>query len=274
MGGPYTNDFTENGTQQDVKEVKDEDGKVTVEGYTNPCRSDWFYMDNYTVGTTKFTMKVDYMESSGSYNMGLANAVRNAYSKQPLEDYIAAGAIDTKGQEALKSSVFPAAGIRWQDYRTSVKGYPVMAFHRKSTDKNVEPEFIGFYRMLSDKGSDEMYGFKPAKAVEQKLLGKKKVEQNADGSQTETISYPKVSKTAECWEFSDNNRGFCSFRDPWNREELSFKAPDNVSITESTTSNYAPIVADSFEYRYSQYDDALDVIYSLAPDRTNHCGKD
>ena len=267
MGGPYTNDFTKNGTQQDVKEVKDEDGKVTVEGYTNPCRSDWFYMDNYTVGTTKFTMKVDYMESSGSYNMGLANAVRNAYSKQPLEDYIAAGAIDTKGQEALKSSVFPAAGIRWQDYRTSVKGYPVMAFHRKSTDKNVEPEFIGFYRMLSDKGSDEMYGFKPAKTVEQKLLGKKKVEQNADGSQTETISYPKVSKTAECWEFSDNNRGFCSFRDPWNREELSFKAPDNVSITESTTSNYAPIVADSFEYRYSQYDDALDVIYSLAPDR-------
>ena len=33
---------------------------------------DWFYYDNNTVGTTKFTLKIDYMESSGTYNMGFA----------------------------------------------------------------------------------------------------------------------------------------------------------------------------------------------------------
>jgi len=49
-------------------------------------------MNSYTIGTTKFTMKIDYMESSGSYNMGFANLVDNAYTKHPLEDYNKAGA--------------------------------------------------------------------------------------------------------------------------------------------------------------------------------------
>jgi hypothetical protein len=38
-------------------------------------------------------MKIDFMESSGSYNVGFANLVANAYTKHPLEDYVAAGAI-------------------------------------------------------------------------------------------------------------------------------------------------------------------------------------
>jgi hypothetical protein len=37
-------------------------------------------------------MKIDYMESSGSYNMGFANLVKNGYSKHPLDDYNSAGA--------------------------------------------------------------------------------------------------------------------------------------------------------------------------------------
>ena len=44
-------------------------------------------MDNDKVGTTKFTMKIDYMESSGSYNTGFANLVHGAYTKHPLYDY-------------------------------------------------------------------------------------------------------------------------------------------------------------------------------------------
>ena len=48
---------------------------------------DWFYYDNDTVGTTKFTLKIDYMESSGTYNMGFANLVYNAYTHHPLYDY-------------------------------------------------------------------------------------------------------------------------------------------------------------------------------------------
>jgi hypothetical protein len=38
-------------------------------------------------------MKIDFMESSGSYNVGFANLVANAYTKHPLEDYVVAGAI-------------------------------------------------------------------------------------------------------------------------------------------------------------------------------------
>ena len=49
-------------------------------------------MDNDTVGTTKFTLKIDYMESSGTYNMGFANLVKNAYTNHPYYDYIKAGA--------------------------------------------------------------------------------------------------------------------------------------------------------------------------------------
>lgn len=255
-GGPYAKDFEENGTARDTEEVKDSDGKITTPAYTNPCHSDWFYFDNYTNGTTKFTMKVDFMESSGSYNMGLANLVHNCYSKHPLEDYINAGVIDNA--DKLQSNVTNT--MRWSDYRTSVTGYPVMAFHRKS---NGDVTFIGLYRMLSDKGSDEMYGFKSDKKVLQKALPKKKTDKITGEV---TISYPKLRDVAECWEFSDNNRGYCSFRDPWNREELSFKAPDDA--TNKYTASLAPIVCDSFEYRYSKYDDALDVIYDIAPDGT------
>jgi hypothetical protein len=68
---------------------------------------DWFYFDNYTVGTTKFTMKIDFMESSGSYNVGFANLVANAYTKHPLEDYVAAGAIqEVDSQEIAEASSY------------------------------------------------------------------------------------------------------------------------------------------------------------------------
>lgn len=255
--GPYADDYEKHGTKRNVEEVKDETtGEVITEEYVNPCHTDWFYMNNYTNGTNRFTMKVDYMESSGSYNMGLANIVYNAYSKHPLEDYMKAIAPDGStglftNTDKLNSEL---GSLRWSDYRTSVQGFPVMAFHKKS---NGDVQFIGLYRMLLDKGSDECYGLKPDKKVTHKLFPKKF---NEDGSVAE---YKRVRDVAECWEFSDNNRGFCSFRDPWNREEFSFKAPDDA--TNKYTANLAPIVADSFEYRYTEYEDALDVIYEIGP---------
>lgn len=273
MGGPYAAEYAEHGTTRDT------------DSYTNPCHSDWFYMNNYTNGTTKFTMKVDFMESSGSYNMGLANAVYNAYSKHPLEDYIKAEYVadettgekktaieDTKGElvSIIPTDVMAEDStkqLRWADYRTSVQGFPVMAFHKYSTPNKFDEEvvFIGLYRMLLDKGSDEVYGFKPGKKVLQNALGGK-----------------KVRDIAECWEFSDNNRTYCSYRDPWNREELSFRPPEKITIKKDGvdvevdyatdkatycqnvyTAAGAPLVADSFEYRYSKYGDALDVVYDL-----------
>ena len=281
MGGPYETLFEEHGTARNIPDVVDkETEEVITPGYTNPCHTDWFYMDNYTVGTNRFTMKVDYMESSGTYNMGLANLAYNAYSKHPLEDYIKAnafmmdgtketddGAITDEVKVALGSSVKDAKGnklgLNWAEYRTSIKGYPVMAFHKKSDDS---VQFIGLYRMLLDKGSDECFGMKPDKKILHKFLGKKKTKvDETTGETIEYMSYPKLRDVVECWEFSDNNRGFCSFRDPWNREEFSFKAPTVEEDPDATryTGALAPIVADSFEYRYSQYEEALDVIYEI-----------
>jgi hypothetical protein len=42
----------------------------------------------------------------------------------------------------------------------------------------------------------------------------------------------------------NNARGYCSFRDPWNREELSF---DSSGQTNAYTSGGAPLVADHIE---------------------------
>jgi hypothetical protein len=53
--------------------------------------------------------------------------------------------------------------IQISDLRTSVQGFPALAFHQK-TDENGNaigtPLYIGRYNVLLDKGSDEAYGFK------------------------------------------------------------------------------------------------------------------
>ena len=296
----------------------------------------YFYYDNNTVGCNKFTLKVDYMESSGSYNMGLANLVKYAYSKHPLQDYNASNAFSqvdetTSQQEPVanntdnydpsityyyynhkgtlkntaddelntlssaedfalgprgyaikvgQSKVLGGIGAEpdyskvekemigtpeectnvWytnvpgyktakvsdlDDYRTSVQGFPTLAFWQTKADQKAgkEPLFIGRYNMLLDKGAAEAYGF-------------------SDTSMLQTyVDHKSVDDVAECWEFENNSRGFCSFRDPWNRYKLSFKAPDEASG--GLTANGAPIVADSFEYRYNALDDYIDYLVDL-----------
>lgn len=298
-------------------------------------RQSYWYMDNYTAGTTKFTMKIDYMESSGTYNMGFANLVKNAYSKHPfddlnkknvfntydpmqtsytevpleaenykegkeywyknhkgnwkstladelkiasVEDFMLGPVAYAESQGITKVLTEDAEGWanednhqyynKWykavfgyknlqipntSEYRTSVQGFRTLAFHKKSDGSYT---YIGMYNMLLDKGSDEVYGFKPDKTsgtsdVFQKYLKNK-----------------KVSKIAECWEFENNSRTFCSFRDPMNRKDLSFNVytvesnGNHIPVLNSVRS--APVVVDSFEYRYHTDGDILD--YIMNPD--------
>ena len=276
----------------------------------------FFYMDNDSVGTTKFTMKIDYMESSGSYNMGFANLVKNAYTHHPLYDYYTKGAFltadtaynevssytdgktyyyknhkgnwknttddelkiasaedfnmgpvayaasknitkvltDTSAPEYNKwyeaETVYAPASTPdyLDDYRTSVQGFPVLAFHEKTNElgERTSITFIGRYNMLLDKGSDEAFGFKPAEEVYQKFVT------NSKGKPL------KVSKVAECWEAENNSRGFCSFRDA-----KKDRTDDKFFDTGTLTSFGAPLVADYWEYRYHDKADSLDVIYEL-----------
>lgn len=237
--GPFEADYLEHGETRDVEEVKDEEtDEVITPGYTNPCHTEWFYMNNYDVGTTKFTMKIDFMESSGSYNGGFCRLVHNAYSKHPLDDYKKANAFnDPDGK-------FPDT----KSLRTNVDGYPVLAFHKKGENNY---QYIGRYNMLLDKGSDEAYGFKMNKNITAKFAGNK-----------------AVRKIAECWEFSDNSRTYCSFRDPEERKELSFlctprqgNAKDKEAGYRTNAKGSAPIVCDSFEYRYHDAGDVMDYFY-------------
>lgn len=280
---------------------------------------DWFYYDNDTVGTTKFTLKIDYMESSGTYNMGFANLVYNAYTHHPLYDYNVAGAFQTDQTEYVVASSYNEGTIYWyknhkgnwkntseddlkvindeadiaaawalgpagyaatkgitkvagesaegyntwytattvyvdtqvtniEDYRTSVQGFPVLAFHQTtdSDGNSTGIKYIGRYNMLLDKGSDEAYGFK-IDGIYQKFVQKK-------GKPT------KLSKVAECWEAENNSRGFCSFRDA----AISRDTEDTRFFdTDKLTANGAPIVADYWEYRYHDKADSLDILYEI-----------
>lgn len=225
--GPFTEAYKKAGDQYNENITK------------HPCYLEWFYMDNKTVGTTKFTLKIDFMESSGDYNRGFANLVNEIYSKHPVEDYK-----DSFNNYDLYGNL--------EDYRTSVKGFPVLAFHYMSNDDNTYSKensdnciFIGKYNMLLDKGSDECYGFKPSK----KIL------------QNQITGNPMVRDIAECWEFQNNSRTYCSFRDPWNRYNLSFRAPSMEIDLDNPTTAYltqgAPKVVDSFEPRYNSNDDLI-----------------
>ena len=305
----------------------------------------FFYYDNNTVGCNKFTLKIDYMESSGSYNMGLANLVNSAYSHHPLRDYNSTGSFvtgaSTEGIEEVQTTFNAAkaneyayvnhkgnwkftdgtkncpAGLtaedfakgpvgvigdsagakvlneatlanamaesgkteawlrdhmnKWyiyqegkteyttttignlEDYRTSVQGFPTLAFYQTEAMKKAgtEPLFIGRYNMILDKGADEAYGFKPSSKILQNYIEPAKPDDMK----------PAVKDIAECWEFENNSRGFCSFRDPWNRRDLTFAAPEGAS--NALTSNGAPIVADYFEYRYNSHEDELDYFYDM-----------
>lgn len=223
-------------------------------GYEESRCADGWYMNNYTNATDRWTMKVDYMESSGSYNAGFASWVGNGYTKHPLYDYYKAGLLGgtNKLEPVVDSSVIK--GIQWNDYRTSLLGFPVMAFQKTGSGDNVKYTFIGFYRMLLDKSSTQVLGFKPNKKVTHKLFPN-----GTDESGNTT--YESLRNIAECWEFSNNARGFCSYRDPWSRVELSFKSP--AGVANEYTAKGAPVVANSFEYRYHSKDDYIDILYDF-----------
>lgn len=233
--GPFAQVYSND--KQKLKDDKKYYGK-------EECRmNDGWYFNNYTNSTDRWTFKVDYMESSGTYNAGFANMVATTYSKHPLKDYLDLKAISDEGHKLYSH----LGDLRWQDYRTSMAGFPVMAFQKRTDGSYI---FIGYYRMLTDKGSDAIMGFKPDKSITSKYVKDTKGKAK------------KVRDVVECWEFSTNNRTFCSFRDPENRVQLSFKRSPGQSG--EFNANMAPSIVDNFEYRYHEAEDSLDMLYEYS----------
>lgn len=233
-------------------------GKVVNKAYTITDKdgvehtlSKNFHMDNYGLGTNKFTWKIDYMESSGTYNTGFANLMGNGkyplYTKHPLDDL----------------------GLDGSNMRSTVYGFPILVFHEYETASNnpsnpsVKYEYIGRYNMNLDKGSNEYYGFESSDV--QPYLTYQKVKTDEEGNplldeNDEPIMedyHPKIKDIAECWELEDNQGTWCSFKYPSAAaREQGFGTKQGTVSPESERLE----MFRHFEYRYSPYADQLDAI--------------
>lgn len=181
-----------------------------------------FHMDNQNIGVNKFTWKIDYMESSGSYNTGFANLLGNLqyplYTKHPIQDL----------------------GLDGTGLRTTVYGYPVLTFHEyedvwnNPSNPGVKYEYIGRYNLNLDKSANEAYGFE---------LKKKNPYLNKN-----------LKDIAECWELEDNQGTWCSFKFPnAAAREIGFGTSQEGYPNRMEAFRH-------FEYRYSPYGDQLDAI--------------
>ena len=197
----------------------------TLEGGTVISKK--WHMDNPYCATNKFTWKIDYMESSGSYNTGFANLMgNNLYSKHPLEDLYPEG--------------------NFSAYRTSVYGFPVLVFHEYADGTK---EYIGRYNMNLDKGSNEYYGFEE-KLEQPYVTLTRDVVNEETGEITQESYHPAIADVAECWELRDNQGTWCSWRFPAGYSDFG------------QTTNGQPDgdleVLQHFEYRYNNQEDEID----------------
>ena len=208
--------------------------------------------DSPKYGTNKFTWKIDYMESSGSYNTGFANLIgNNIYNQHPLDYYNIPG-VDTTGM------------------RTTVYGFPVLVFHKHNKPADLEKmgtpledevyEYIGRYNINLDKSSNELYGFETE--VEQPYVNEEWDEKLDDGTVVHHM-HPYIAQVAECWELTDNQGTWTSFSYPSSAQESHFSTytPDSYDInTGELLENPKLEVIKHFEARYNYYGDQIEII--------------
>lgn len=200
-----------------------------------------FHMDAEKYATDKFTWKIDYMESSGSYNTGFANLLGNTvsplYNKHPLDDY----GIDT-GTEM----------------RTTVYGYPVLVFHEYADPNQMrynldmqngvpsqrgdgQYEYIGRYNMNLDKSSNEYYGFEY-------------------DSEHPFVPGKTFAEVSECWEMKNNWGSWCSLRFPDDAtRETGFGTQTDDKLS----------MVSQYEVRYNEKADQIESIIGEKLDYTS-----
>ena len=151
-----------------------------------------WHMDSEKLGVNKFTWKIDYMESSGSYNTGFANLMGSGvYSKHPLED-------------------LNLSGVDASIYRTSVYGFPLLVFYKGEDQKYV---YIGRYNLNLDKSANERYGFELSNE-QPYVTAQREVTDPETGEVTTETYHPSIADVSECWELRDNQGTYCSWRYP------------------------------------------------------------
>jgi len=191
-----------------------------------------WHEDHETIGSNTFTWKIDYMESSGSYNTGFANLLGSGiYGKHPLED-------------------IPLTGVDASAFRTTVYGFPVLVFHRTSEDNYI---YIGRYNYNLDKSSNERYGFEVKKP--QPFI-----------IDSETGEHPTIKDVAECWELRDNQGTWCSWRYPTEEmRQMHFGA----RMVDSTEDDPKIEVVQHFEARYHKDADEFEYAQNILLGKPN-----
>jgi hypothetical protein len=138
-----------------------------------------------------FTWKADYMDSSSVHNTGFASYAWTLYQNHPL-DYYEGTNVPVDGSVTI--------GPYHQKYRTSLYGFPVLAFHEKSDGSS---EFIGRYNFNLDKGADDTLGM---------AVGKDHPYVTYIDPDTGEEKHKTYEEVCECWEMANNLGGRCSFR--------------------------------------------------------------
>ena len=204
-----------NGNKNAIKAKKNELKQIGIDHPEYKELTKNWHEDSEPFGSNKFTWKIDYMESSGSYNTGFANLVASMYNKHPLDDL---------GFQGLSAG-----------YRTSVYGFPMMVFHKTAENTYT---YIGRYNYNLDKGANERYGFE--------LEKEHPYVTNLDGT------HPLVADIAECWELRDNQGSWCSFKYPEGARETGFNTrmfgePNKIEVAKHFEARYHKD-ADPFEW--------------------------
>lgn len=211
-------------------------------------------MDNPYYATNKFTWKIDFMESSGSYNTGFANLMGNLYDFHPLDNY-------------------HFDGVSPLGLRTTVYGFPTLVFqkHSKPSDKNKIGttyedeiyEYIGRYNINLDKGSNELFGFE-ADGEQKYIIDPWDEEVKNDDGTTTVVhhEHPLIADVAECWELTDNQGTWTSFTYPSSAQENHFATytSDSYDINGQLIDNPKLEVIRHFECRYHKYADYIELI--------------
>ena len=232
------------------KEESDEDFAARVAAFNAALPSGYkklggkWHMDSETLGINKFTLKIDYMESSGSYNTGFANLLGSGiYSKHPLED--------------LNINNFDTSV-----YRTSVYGFPMLTFHKVGENQYI---YIGRYNMNTDKSANERYGFE--EKVKHPYVTKTTTTVDPEtGQETTTTSNLTVKDVAECWELRDNQGTWCSWRYP--TQEMR-NAGFHSEMIDSNPSDPKIEVVQHFEARYHKNADQFEYAQNILLGKEN-----
>jgi hypothetical protein len=137
-----------------------------------------------------------------------------------------------------------------QQYRTTLYGFPVLAFHETSTGS---VEFIGIYNFNLDKSAPKILG-----------MENDTIHPHLDGTYIDDKGNEKpldFTHVCECWEMANNQGGRCSFRSPafdydydYDLEMFYKKNTDGSLTTEEGTTD----LGEDLEVRYHWNKDAIE----------------